>query len=76
MGAQFSTLSDWVSSSGGFMGAMNLFNGGSEFSEIEGADFLFIRANHDGGKGGHNVETWNNILQRISDFLNDDDDED
>ena len=44
--------------------------------EIEGADFLFIRANHDGGKGGHNVETWNNILQRISDFLNDDDDED
>jgi hypothetical protein len=73
MGAQFSTHSDWISSSGGFMGAMNLFNGSSEFSEIEGADFLLLGANHDGGKGGHNIQTWNGILQRISDFLNDDD---
>mgnify|MGYP003645114235 CR=1 FL=1 len=76
-GAQLSTRSDWVSSKPKtFMGQlMQAFNGQSELAEIEGADFLFIRPNNDGGKGGHNVDTWNDILQRISDFLKDDDDE-
>jgi len=83
-GAQLSTRSDWVSSKESpfyknsdagrlFKGLMNAFNGQSELSEIQGVDFLFIRPNHDGGKGGHNVETWNTILQQISNFLNDDD---
>lgn len=75
-GAQFSTRSDWVSSKGGVLGElMQAFNGQSELAEIEGVDFLFIRPNHEGGKGGHNVSTWNDILERISDFLNEDDDE-
>ncbi|NCG04780.1 MAG: hypothetical protein GWO82_05570, partial [Bacteroidetes bacterium] len=72
-GAQFSTGSDWVSSKSGVLGKLlNAFNGQSELSKIEGADFLLIRPNHDGGKGGHDVDTWNDILQQISDFLNDD----
>ncbi|NNC71035.1 MAG: hypothetical protein HKN90_09465, partial [Flavobacteriaceae bacterium] len=83
-GAQFSTRSDWVSSrapigkaDGRFMlrDLMNVLNGGSELKEIEGADFLYIRPNHDGGKGGHDVDTWNSILQRISDFLKKDNEE-
>ena len=84
-GAQLSTRSDWISSKGSpflknsasnvlFKGLMNALNGQSEISEIEGVDFLFIRPNHDDGLGGHSVETWNTILQRISDFLKDDDD--
>jgi RHS repeat-associated protein len=74
-GAQFSTRSDWVSSKPKTLlgQLMQAFNGQSELAEIEGADFLFIRPNHNGGKGGHNVETWDDILQRISEFLNDDD---
>jgi RHS repeat-associated protein len=76
-GAQLSTRSDWVSSKPKTLlgRLMQAFNGQSELAEIQGVDFLFIRPNHDGGKGGHNVDTWNAILQRISDFLNDDDDE-
>ena len=84
-GAQLSTRSDWVSSKGSpfyensdasrlFKGLMNAFNGQSKLSEIKGVDFLFIRPNHDDGLGGHSVDTWNDILQRISDFLKDDDD--
>ena len=72
-GAQFSTRSDWVSSKSGLLGKLlNAFNGQSELSEIKGADFLFIRPDHDGGKGGHDVDSWNVILSRISEFLNDD----
>src|SRR5690606_32544201 len=70
-GAQFSTRSDWVSSRSGFMGRlMNAFNGNSDISEIKGVNFMIIRPNHKGGKGGHDVETWESLLKKISDFLN------
>lgn len=52
---------------------MKDLNVGSEFSKIEGVDVLIIRNNHDEGKGGHNVNTWNDILKMISNFLNSDD---
>lgn len=82
-GAQLSTRSDWVSSGadvpGSFWaatigfdltGAMNGLNGGSELGEIKNVEALVIRPNHEGGKGGHNVDTWNQILQLISNYLN------
>ncbi|CAI8218033.1 MAG: Uncharacterised protein [Formosa sp. Hel1_33_131] len=73
-GAQFSTRSDKVSSKGGLLGKfLQAFNGQSELSEIEGADFLFFRPSNDSSLGGHEVNTWESILQRISNFLNDDD---
>ena len=74
-GMQFSTESDWVSSKAGGIGRlMQLFNGGSDLSKIDGIDkddYLHIRVNHDGGKGGHDVNTWKTVLQKIKDFLND-----
>ncbi len=84
-GAQLSTRSDWVSSKGSpfyknsdagrlFKGLMNALNGQSKLSKIEGVDFLFIRPNHDDGLGGHSVDTWDDILKQISNFLKKDDD--
>jgi RHS repeat-associated protein len=73
-GMQFSTKTDRVSSRAGVLGhLMQLFNGSSELKEIEGSDFLMIRPEHKGGKGGHNVETWtsmDDLLQQAYDFLN------
>ena len=74
-GAQFSTGSDIVSSRGGVLGQLiNLFNGSSELDRIEGTDFLLIRADYKGKKGGHDVDSWNQVLQDINTFLNDDED--
>ena len=75
-GAQFSTRTDWVSSKPKTLlgQLMQAFNGQSKLAEIKGADFLFIRPSNKGGKGGHDVDTWNDILQQISNFLNDKDD--
>ncbi|MBP6754628.1 MAG: RHS repeat-associated core domain-containing protein [Bacteroidia bacterium] len=70
-GAQFSTKTDRVSSRAGVLGhLMELFNGSSELKEIKGSDFLMIRPEHKGNKGGHDAESWNNILKQINDFLN------
>lgn len=49
---------------------MELFNGSSELKHIKGSDFLMLRPEHKGGKDGHNVDTWNDILKLINDFLN------
>ena len=70
-GAQFSTKTDRVSSRAGVLGhLMELFNGSSELKEIKGSDFLMIRPEHKGNKGGHDAESWNDILKQINDFLN------
>lgn len=70
-GIQLSTGTDRVSSRAGVLGQLiNLFNGSSELKRIEGSDFLMFRPEHKGGKGGHNVDTWNDILKQINDFLN------
>ncbi|MCZ8297761.1 hypothetical protein [Flavobacterium sp.] len=73
-GMQFSTKTDRVSSRAGVLGhLMQLFNGSSELKRIEGSDFLLLRPEHKGGKGGHNVETWtsmDDLLRQAYEFLN------
>ncbi|WP_083598237.1 DUF6443 domain-containing protein [Flavobacterium sp. CF108] len=69
-GVQFSTKTDIVSSRAGVLGhLMELFNGSSELKKITGSDFMLVRPEHKGNKGGHDVESWDNILKQINDFL-------
>ena len=72
-GAQFSTRTDQISSGHGFKGKFlnAFFNGGSNLAEIKGTDFLFIRPSHDEEHGGHGVQTWQETLDTINNFLND-----
>jgi RHS repeat-associated protein len=77
-GAQFSTRTDKVSSGqfkNGFTADLiHDFNGGSDLKLIEGVNFMYTRPSSNSSLGGHEVDTWENILQQISDFLNSDND--
>lgn len=79
-GAQFSTRSDQVSSNGKGSGVkgtlMQLFNGKSKYKKIKGVNFLYIRPSHDEEHKGHGVGTWQEMLDLINNFLNDDNEED
>lgn len=57
-GRQFSTKSDKVSSKGSI--AKNF--GNSKYEKIPGAEWGIERENYEGGKGGHDVDTWLNDL--------------
>lgn len=46
------------------------FNGKSDLKPIEGVDFIYFRPSNDSSLGGHEVDTWENMLKIISDFLN------
>jgi RHS repeat-associated protein len=57
-GRQFSTKSDKVSSKG----LIPKLFGGSKYEKIPGTEWGMERESHDGGRGGHSVDTWLNDL--------------
>ena len=52
-GYQFSTMSDWVSSTGRVARWLN-----SDYQLIEGARWGIERESHKGGRSGHSIDTW------------------
>ncbi|MBU1368263.1 MAG: hypothetical protein KJ578_09230 [Bacteroidetes bacterium] len=58
-GYQFSTHSDWVSSTGILAWLRN-----SSFSQIDGATWMQERGDYKGSRGGHGTDSWvNDIIQ-------------
>lgn len=59
-GHQWSTVEDQVSSSPSNL--LSVFNGKSSLGQIKGISFdnynLHLRYGHNGGRGGHSVDTW------------------